>query len=171
MATVNQSIQVITSNSITPANLPGNVPYTFPENFKLNLSPGTTADSANLIYSATIAFTAAPQVLDLTALTDPTGGAVNFARVRSIWIKVKSTTDGTTLKLGYGATTTNAWTSLVSNPGQIFLQASTANNDSMFVLSAPNTTGWAVSSTNKLLQLDPGAATFSADITIVGANV
>jgi hypothetical protein len=150
--------------------LPGALVANLPQNWQFTVSTsGNAADQANLKYTATLSLAAAPQVLDLTNLTDVFGGVVNFARVRSLAIRVKSQTDGQTLKLGYSGVTANAWTSLITNPGQITLQASTSTNDGFVVFTAPNTTGWTVGATNKLLNLDPGASTFTADIEILGS--
>ena len=106
-------------------------------------APGTAgtpgaADQVDLKYTKTLSFAAAAQPLDLTNLLDVLGATITFARVRSIVLKMRGAADGNVLKLGYSGTTANAWTSLNSNPGQIFLQAfATAGNDAVFVLTAP----------------------------------
>lgn len=173
MANVTGSMKVTTSSTQTPTGLPGTVtPLTINQTFNSTFQNGTAADLVDQRYIATLTFVAStPQALDLTSLLDSSGGAVNFARVRRLSIKFKDATDGQTLKIGYASTTANAWTSLLSNPGQLTLQPSTAANDGFIVLSAPNTTGWVVSNTNKLLNLDPGTSAFSIDIEILGASV
>lgn len=173
MANVTGSTKVTMSSTQTPTGLPGTVtPLTINQTFNCSFQNGTAADQCDLRYTATLVFVAnTPQVLDLTSLTDSSGGAVNLKRVRRLTLKFKDTTDGQTLLLGYSATTANAWTSLISNPGQITLQASTTGNDGFIALSAPNTTGWVVGSSNKLLNLDPGSNAFSVDIEILGASV
>ncbi len=101
---------------------------------------------------------ATPVVLDLTALTDMFGNAINFARVKRIAIIMYGAVDGQTLSLGYMATTANAWTVLVSNPGQIPLQATpTATNQAFFAVAAPNATGYPVTSSSHLLELSSSA--------------
>lgn len=173
MATITGSTKLNTAWAQTSANLPGTqVQLGVQQNPQFTVSTsGTAADQADLKYTKTLTFVAStPQALDLTSLTDVYGGTVNFKRVKSISIKFKDTTDGHTLLLGYATTTANAWTSLISNPGQITLQASTASNDAFFAVTAPNTTGWVVGSTNKLFNMDPGSNAFSVDIEIVGAS-
>lgn len=182
MSTINGRISVTESFSQVLANVPvaaGQTPQvTAP--ISANFAPSTggtagAADQVDLKYTATLTFvTATPQVLNLQALTDVVGAAINFARVRSITIKMRGPVDGQVLKLGYSGVTSNAWTSLVTNPGQILLQAfATANNDCVFVITAPGAAGYVVGSTNRLLQLDPGtfaSGTFTIDIEITGCS-
>lgn len=139
---------------------------------KTSYTNGTAADKIDLLHRKTYTLAAAPTVLDLNGgtLLDPLGNACAFARIRRIRIKFLDTTDGHTLKLGYSTTTTNAWTGLLSNPGQLTLQASSAANDAWIEINAPNTTGMAVSSTNKLLQLDPGSSTYTIILEIDGCS-
>ncbi len=172
MANVTQSIQINTSQSIQPTGFPGSVTnLTQSETFIYNPKNGTAADQINELSIQTLSFAAAPQVIDLTALVDPLGATWSAARIDSIVINVRTVTDGTTLLLGYSTTTSHAWTALISNPGQMTLQAATATNASALAVTAPNTTGWVVTSTNKLLNLDPGGATFMADVIITGRTV
>lgn len=159
----------------TNTGLPGSVtPIAINQTFRHNLANGSAADQVQKIYAATLAFTGSAIVLNLfdsssgVQVTDLYGTPIVFSAVKKIYIKHKGTTDAQPLKMGYSGTTTNAWTAIVSNPGQIFLQPSTANNDGGILMVAPNTTGWAVATGSKLLNLDPGANTFNADIVIVG---
>lgn len=172
MSNVTGTLKVNTSSAQTPTNLPGSItPLTINQAISSNYGNGTTADNVDLRYCATLTFVSGtPQALDLTNLTDTSGASLSFARIRRITIIPSMTTDGQTLKLGYSTTTANAWTSLITNPGQLTLQAATANNGAGLVLLAPNTTGWVVGASNKLLNLDPGSAAFSAAIEILGAS-
>lgn len=175
MAVVTTSGTYTDGSQQSPSNLPGNVtPVAINNTLKHTFANGSAADQVQKLYAATLSFAGSPIVLNLfdntsgTQVTDPYGAAISFTTIRKIYIKHKSTTNTHTLKLGYSGTTSNAWTSLVTNPGQITLQPSTSTNDGGTVLVAPNTTGWAVATGNKLLQLDPGANTFDSDIVIVG---
>lgn len=181
MATISGRIQVSASFSQSVANVPtqnGQAPVVavpITATFAPNGSAAAgAADGVDLKYTATLTFTTAtPQVLNLKSLTDVLGGAIVFARVRSITLKMHAPTDGNTLTLGYATLTTNAWTSLVSNPGQLVLQACpTATNDAFVTLVAPNTTGWVVGTSNRLLNLDPGSftGTYTVDIEINGCS-
>jgi hypothetical protein len=171
MSVVTSSLRVNNGSSQNPAVTVGSVtPQANNVAYNCSLANGTAADQCNLQYINTLALVAStPQALNLQSLTDVYGNSLSFSKIRQIIINMKSTTDGQTLTLGYGTTTANAWTSLVSNPGTITLQAATTNNNAVFVLTAPNTTGWAVGSSNRLLQFDPGSATFNVDVLIWGA--
>lgn len=175
MAVVTTSGTYTDGSQEAAANLPGNVtPVAINNTLKHTFANGSAADQVQKIYAATLAFSGSPIVLNLfdntsgTQVTDLYGVVFAFTAVRKIFIKHKGTTDAQPLKLGYSGSTANAWTAIVSNPGQIFLQPSSANNDGGILLVAPNTTSFAVNTGSKLLQLDPGANTFNADIVIVG---
>lgn len=131
---------------------------------------GTAADQADLKYTSSFTLAATPTILNLKSLLDIFGGAIVLVKVRSITIVNKATTDAFVLLMGYATTTSNAWTSLVTNPGQITIAPSTATNNGMFAMTAPNTTGWAVGTSNRLLNLDPGANSIPIDIEIVGTS-
>lgn len=173
MATITGQTKVATNWAQTLTGVPGSaqsVSVQQSAQFQVTTS-GTAADQADLKFTATLLLAASPTVLDLTSLTDIYGGSVNFKRVRSITIVNKAATDGFTVKFGYSTTTSNAWTGIVTNPGQITINPSTAANNGIFVMTSPTATGWAVTSTNKLLNLDPGANTVAVDIEIVGCSV
>lgn len=171
MAVVTGSIKTQTTFTQTPSSLPGTVtPATIGQSFNTTFSNGTAADAVNLKYTATLSFTASTaQTLDLTALTDIYGGTVNLARVRSLSIKMKSTTDGATLTLGAAAT--NPWAAILGTTGTLVMQASTSTNDATLILTAPNTTGWVTSGSSKSFKLLPSAHAFDVDIEITGATV
>lgn len=156
-----------------PTGQPAANPLPYQLGINCSFANGTALDQVDLVYFTTLTFVAStPQVLDLTSLLDPLGGVVNFKRIKKIIIKPKGLVDNVILKLGYSGVTSNAWISLVTNPGQISLQAApTANNDAGFVILAPNATGYVVGATNKLLNLDPGTAAYSVDIELQGASV
>ncbi len=134
---------------------------------QFNAASGTGADQASLKYAKALTLAAAPTVLDLTSLADADGNTISFAAVR--WIKVTNTSTTHTFLVGYAATTANAWVSWIGNPGQLIVPASTAANPGAIGAIAPTLAGLAVSSTNKLLQLDPGANTVGATVEIVGS--
>lgn len=169
MASVTASIKTSTVSTET-ATLPGTVTnLTVNQNFNANFqASGVAADQINLNYVATLSLAATPTTLDLTALTDRYGNAVNFARVRSLTIKNKSQTDSQTVTVSPGGT--NGWTALLGTGSTLIVQPSSSLNDAGVILTAPNTTGWVVSGTTKTLKLDPGANTIAVDIEINGCN-
>ena len=171
MANVTGSISTQTSFTQVPTTVPGSVtPLNNAQSLKVTFqTSGTAADTVDLKYSATLTFTASTaQTLDLTALTDIYGGTVNLARVRSLTIYMKSTTDGATLTVG--AAGTNPWAAILGTTGTLVMQSSTSTNASMLVLTAPNTTGWVTSGSSKNLKLTPSAHAFSVDIEITGCS-
>lgn len=171
MANVTGSISTQTSMTQASTTVPGSVtPLSNAQSLKCTFqTSGTAADTVDLKYSATLTFSASTaQTLDLTSLTDIYGGAVNFARVRSLTISMKSTTDGATLTIGNAAS--NAWAAILGATGTLVMQAATSTNASMLVLTAPNTTGWVTSGSSKSLKLLPSAHAFSVDIEITGCS-
>lgn len=171
MAVVTGSVKTQTTFTQTPSNLPGTVtPATIGQTFTTTLGNATTADNVDLKYTTTLTFTASTaQTLDLTALTDIYGGTVNFARIRTMTLKQKSTTDGATLTLGAAAA--NPWAAIWGTTGTHIMQASTSTNDAGLIITAPNTTGYVTSGSSKNLKLLPSAHAFSVDIEITGASV
>lgn len=140
-----------------------------------NFVNGVVADAIDLIHAKTYTFAAStPQDLDLKALTDVLGATVNFARVRLLAIKVKSTTDAASLTLSPGST--NGWTALIGTGSSLRVMPSTANTDStekgigFFLVVAPNTTGYVTGASNKVLTLTPSAHAFDADVFIAGTS-
>jgi len=175
MSTLLGSITVTSvMTQATAATIPGGQPLAnqTQSRFAIASPAGAagSADNADLKYSAILPLAATPTVLDLTALKDVLGNPISFARVRSILISNPATVDGQVVKLGYAAATANAWTGLISNPGQLTIEPSSALNPGVLALTAPNTTGLPVTSTSKLLNLDPGAATIALSIEIVGCS-
>lgn len=134
---------------------------------QLNATAGTGADQASLKHAKPLTLAATPTVLDLTNLTDADGNAISFAAVR--WIKIVNLDLDHAVLVGYATTTANAWTALVSNPGQLTVPASTAANPGVLGAMAPGAAGFAVTSSNKLLQLDPGDNTVGVTVEIVGS--
>ncbi len=168
--TVRGSIQI--SNNMTvdaPASVPGAQPLATAASWRFVVVPGTAADQADVFYARVLSLAAAPQTLDLTALLDPFGAAISLARVRSI--SILNSSIASPVLVGFAAATANAWTGFLANPGQLVVQPSTATNQGILTALAPGSTGWPVSAASKLLQLDPGAATVSVSVTILGASV
>jgi hypothetical protein len=173
MSTVTGSVKSAIAFSQQPVGLPGTV--TAPQsvqNFNTAFTiAGSAADQVNKLYINTLTFVAStPQTLDLTSLTDIYGAAVSFSTVRAITMKMNSTANGATLMLGYNASQpATAWAGFLNATGSLTVQASTATNSADLILTAPNTTGMAVSGGSKNLQLTPSAHAFTVDITIAGS--
>jgi hypothetical protein len=163
-------ITVRSSVQDTPTSIPGAAALVTRQSpgFKSN-TPGAGADQVALHHAKTYHLAGATQVIDLQSLLDINGATISFAKVRSVLLVNRSAVDGQDCLLGYPATTANAWTGLVSNPGQIAVKPSSPSNSGTMLLLAPNASGFPVSPTSRLLQLDPGAATMDVDLEIVGS--
>lgn len=173
MANVTGSVKLVTATTQTPSGLPGNsvsgASVQQSPGFTFGTS-GTAADQVDTKYTASLTLTAStPQTLNLQALIDIYGNAISFKRVKTLTVTMGSTTDGQTVTLSPGAS--NPWTGLFgTSTSTLVLQASTSSNQGFLALTAPNATGWAVSSTSNTLKLDPGSNTQTIGIEITGAS-
>ena len=170
MANVSSNTTITTqstqqASSATPGQA---TPTSVSQAFSCNLVNGTAADSADLNHVLTYTLSGSATTIDLSSLTDRYGNAVNFARVRRLTIKNRSTTNGQILTVSGGSS--NPWAAAWGATGSVIVHPSTVNNASALVLLAPNTTGYAVSGTSKTIKLDPGANTFQVDVEIEGAS-
>jgi hypothetical protein len=135
-------------------------------------SNGSLADQAQKLCPISVTLAAsANSVIDLTALTDVFGAAVNLARVDEILLSLTSTTDALTVT--FQADTTNGWTALLNSTGQLSLRSRTTNNDGMFLISSPGTTGYAVSGSSKRIKLTNTSGSTAVTINghIIGRTV
>lgn len=137
-----------------------------------SLTNGSAADQIQLVGAVRLTFTASTaQTIDLTtALLDPSGSAVAFAKVKRMLIKfISPTTDGAVVTIRQGSS--NGWTNFVDGGAAgvgLTLQSPTASNDAGCAFVAPNTTGWVVTSTNKTLTITPNAYPVVLDIIADG---
>lgn len=130
---------------------------------------GTAAGKVDLIYAKQLTFVAStPQTLDLSALTDLSGAAANFARVREFLIQILTGTAGFDLTVGSAAS--NAWAALLGATGTTKAFAGIIT----YLLSDPVSigagVGAVVSGTSKNIKLDPGANALTANIIICGCS-
>lgn len=175
--TISGTTQVGTAlTAVAGSGLFGNPPaYAIQATDTVTYAAGTGAGKIDRIYSYAGTISSAT-VIDLTNFTDWLGNTgQSMARVRFIGVRLTSTTDGQDLKFGYATTTANAWTGLISNPGQLIIKPAYAPTTGpagvgTFQMDAPNTTGWPVSSTSKLVQFDPGSNTLAVKILILGCS-
>lgn len=132
----------------------------------VNYTNGTSASQVDLLYGKQLSITTTPTDLDLTTLTDPPGGAVNFARVRELIIENLSTTAGQNLVVSGGAS--NQWTGFLNSTGTLTLPpgAKLRISDPTSVTTA----GGITSGTSKTLRLVASTGTISANVTLVGGS-
>jgi hypothetical protein len=133
------------------------------------LTDGTGSDQADLLFHDTRSAAGAADALDLAGvLSNVFGATVTMVKIKLLVIVNNSTTSGETLKIGAGS---NPITSLWGTSGdQIVIGPSTSANPAFLALSSPQD-GYAITagSADKLT-IDPGAATVSYDIWIVGTT-
>lgn len=132
----------------------------------IDLADGAGINAANRVYQASGSVGSAGEVLiDLTALTDPLGGAVSFARVKAIYLRNKSSTAADNLQLtapseaGISTLFVAVGDGIIVGPGGLAL------------LANPSAAGWAVTATTAdILRIgNPGANAIAYDLVIVGA--
>jgi hypothetical protein len=121
------------------------------------LSVGNGAGQANKCYSAAFSVTSgSPLLLDLTTLTDPLGGALNFGTVVDILITNDSVTAGQDFTIGGG---TNGLFTAAPNTVQA--------NGGQWHWTGVNP-GLATDGTHKILQIANASGTAAGKITILG---
>lgn len=148
------------------ANQPLNLEMILAAVFKAS---GVTADQVDKIHAKTYSFTASTsQTINLQSLLDIEGGTFSLARVRVLAIRVKSTTDGAYLSVEPDAT--NGWDNSLLLPGGFRVLAKTTTNDGFVVFVAPNTTGYEVDASNRVILLTPSAHAFDVDVVIAGCS-
>jgi hypothetical protein len=121
---------------------------------------GTGANKANEAWQNRISLAGAPTSLDLTALAKTGAANVTFSKIKEILVKNRSAVTGQTVKIGGTAT-----------PVAIFDDASdiiTIGPGGHFSWSDPIDGVAITDGVDDLLQLDPGAATISVDVYLVG---
>ena len=128
------------------------------------LEDGVTIDKADLLWHDERTVTAAAETLDLTALTYTCFGStitVNNARVKLFALWNKSTTAGEILTIGSAAA--NPWTAVWSG-------TTIVRPNGRMLFWAPDATGYVTAGGSKNVKVDPGAATITYRIAIVGAS-
>lgn len=138
---------------------------------------GTAADKVDLLYLKTITFVASTaQVLDLSAAVGDDGITSNFARLRFLAARVRSTTDAAYLQFDNAGQATNPFLGFLNANGVLTVRGSTLagdgtsiRNPGFFVISAPNTTGMLVG-TGVNVRMLPSAHAFSVDLILAGCT-
>lgn len=125
----------------------------------INLNVGTASGNVNLAYSGNVSVVSGtPLVIDLTALTNPDGGAVSFTNV----LAVKLTNNGTAA----GTLTMGGGTNPVFGAFPVAAQGGT-NGTGVTGFYSPNGITVAGGSSNNL-QIVSSAGTVPGSLTILG---
>lgn len=127
-----------------------------------SLSTGTGSGQGNRIYYNEATITAGSNSdIDVTALTDRKGVALNFAKIR--WVIIVIDTPTASYKLIFKGST-------ATNPIALWKGSASADEDIHDVLVRTNNVdGWSVSGTTKVIRLNnPSAGSVTYRILIVG---
>lgn len=127
---------------------------------------GTGAYQTDLLHAKQYVLVAStPQTLDLTAVTDPAGGAVNFARVREVVVQNLGAYPVT-----LGAAAATPWTGLLGTGTSTLIVPPGASVVIGDPFSAGGTAGMLVGPTSKSLKIDPGANAGLINLVLVGCS-
>jgi hypothetical protein len=150
---ISAAITVALAGGAAPAISAANVQHAVAQ----TLTAGASAGQVNKVYSAARSVSnGTPDSIDLTALTDPLGQALNFTKVSAILINNLSTTVGRDLTIGGG---TNGLFTAAPNPVKA--------NGGIWFLADP-TAQITVDGTHKIITVAIAAGTDSYNITVIG---
>lgn len=151
-----------TPNPVVPSAAPLNF------NLLLNLASGVAAGQADLMWAQQRQVAASgTDDLDLTALTDELGQAVNFTRVKGLIVYALP---GNTNNAVVGAAAANAWTSLLNATGTATLRPGGV----LATFCGPaDATGWVVTGAGqRVLRVtnSAGGSVINYQIAVIGAS-
>ncbi len=136
---------------------------------------GTASGQIDMLYAKKLVLNATPTTLDLTALTDLNGDALNFARIREMIIQNLATTAAYVVTVGGAGA--SAWLGFFgTSTSTLFLPTNVGatGNYSTLQLSDPYTvgatTGAYVGASSKYLKLDPGANVINVNVILAGCS-
>ena len=123
---------------------------------------GTGSNQGNEFFSDTRTVTASPETLDLTSgLTNAFGETVVFAKIKAIIVHNKSTASGAILIIKGNAITNAGWIS-----GTTPHHAIPPNG--WYIVTSPVDGFTIINTTQDQLTFEPGAATITYDLIIIG---
>lgn len=161
--------QVNSSGLVTPATASVTLQTPSVTLASINYSNGTGAGQTDLMYESQQTLASTTLTIDLTSLTDPFGGAINFARVRELFVLNYTATAGFDLIVEQGASNGFAFVPPSANAYKCFA------NGGCYWLRDPNTSGASVglftSGSSKTIKFDSGAHTVTFYILILGTSV
>jgi hypothetical protein len=147
--------------------------FQFPNLPAINLTLGTAVGNLNILGVDKGTLVATTRAIDLTAAKDPYGNALNFAKVLALLVWNFATTAGNNLLID--GTVANAFSAPFNGIvtakktiGAAFLSGS--NVIALPDVTSNLNTGFTVSGTNKVVQLDAGAFTIPYLVAILGIS-
>jgi hypothetical protein len=167
---VNLSVLATLMKSLNLPGASGSVPAVY--NKQYPFTQGTGANQADIVWhdERTLAGTTSEN-LDFTALTDAFGGSINLTKVKGIVIVAGSGNNGD-LEVGGGhpnGFVAFAGVSSDYTPGTFEIPYAIVKPGGMMVFVAPDSNGYTVDSTHKILKVDnAGSGSGTYDIIVVG---
>jgi hypothetical protein len=136
------------------------------ESITISFTDGTGANQLNVLWSDIRTLTATSETLDINGiLTSAYGATVSLLRVKGIYVRNTSTTNGNNLLVGGAAS--NAWATLFGDVTDKFQVLPSG----VLLAGGPLATGYAVTAgTADQLKVDSGSATITYRIALLGCN-
>lgn len=162
---VNPSIS-FTLTAPVGTNAAGSIPEVM--SLVAQFTDGSAADQCHKIHALTYNLAAStPQTIDLQSLVLLDGTTGSLTVVRFFAYRIQSSND--LFAVTFGGAGSGEWNGWLTNGSKFVGQPSTASNHGFAIVTAPNTTGMAVSGTSHLFKLDPGTnAVGNVDVIIAG---
>jgi hypothetical protein len=160
---------VISSGLISQANIGVTISTPSVPLASITYANGTGAGAVDLMYEAAISLASTTLTIDLTSLTAPDGSAVNFARIRELYVLNYSATAGFDLLVEQGATNPWAYVPATANAFKC------AANGGQYYLRDLNSTGagngLVTGGSSKTIKFDSGAHTVTFYLLLLGTSV
>lgn len=121
-------------------------------------------DDIDEVFTGIVSTTGSTLEIDLTALTEPPGRDVSFARIRYIEIINLSTDDPISI---YGGAS-NPWFPLCGVANVLVIPPSTDVNPGRWMAEFPSLGAGTVSGSSKTITFDPGANDVDVALTLLG---
>lgn len=140
----------------------------FLHSWVLNHTNGTGSGNTNFAWSDQLTITASnSSTIDLSSLTDRFGNAIAPSKIKVLAIRLTSSSD-TAATISIGGAASNAWTSLLENSSDLLK----IRYQGSFMAMCTDSTGYAISGTNKNLKILNNSATQSVvvDVLVVGVK-
>lgn len=171
-ATINltaQASEIISSGVVTTQTIPAGITQ------GITYTSGTGSLQCDLIYAKQLSLAAAATTLDLTSLADLIGSSYSFARVRELIVQHLGSVGSQVVLVG--SASASAFSAFMGASQQASLYAGGASSLSSYnairfsdPYTVGSTSGAVTGASSKLLKLDPGAATISVNVIILGCS-
>jgi hypothetical protein len=140
----------------------------FLHSWVLSLTNGTGANNANFAWSDKLTITSSSSsTIDLSSLTDRFGNVIAPTKVKLFGVKLVSSTD-TAATISIGNAAGNQWVSILAGTNDLV----NIRYGGFAVFGCADSTGYAISGTNKDLKILNNSATQSVivDVVVIGVK-